>query len=151
MDSFNLREEPADARNAKMQQIFKIKNKNKNVPEIKVTPSHANKFLARIVGKANSVDNLANPKIENACEDGFLRAKTLSTQEIFASESPGVSRANSISRLSRNDKNRFLDPEYRSASCHGSFETLHRESDEEILMFYCPFMASCNCVIKGIC
>lgn len=130
-----------------MHQIFKTKNKNRNVPDIKVTPSHAYKFLARIVGKASSVDNLAG----NASDNEFnLRTKSLSNQEIFDSGSLLVSRASSVNRLSRNDKNRnYLNPEYRSASCHGSFESLHRNNDDTVT-FYCPFTPECTTQFKGL-
>jgi hypothetical protein len=145
VDAFNLREEPVDARTAKMQTIFKTKNKNKNVPNIRVTPSHANKFLARIVGKSSSVDNLANPN-EN---EFHLRAKSLSTQDIFQTESPVVSRASSATRLGRNEKNRnLLNPDLRSSSCHGSFELLHRSA--EAIVFHCPFASNCTSLIKGL-
>ncbi|XP_044256882.1 uncharacterized protein LOC123006454 [Tribolium madens] len=144
VDAFNLREEPADSRTAKMHQIFRMKTK-KNVPDIKVTPSHTTKFLARLVGKASSVDNLTG----NANDSEFnLRTKSLSNQEIFDTRSPLVSRTNSVNRMSRNEKNQnYLNPNFRSVSCHGSFESLH--NDNEDITFYCPFTPGCTSQIKG--
>ncbi|RZC41202.1 uncharacterized protein BDFB_000895 [Asbolus verrucosus] len=152
VDAFNLREEPIETRTAKMQQIFKIKNKNKNIPDIKITASHTNKFLARIVGKSTSVDNLAD---QNLSINKFnLMTKSLSTQEIFESESPVMSRTSSATRLSRNDKDKnHLSPNFRPTSCHGSFESLHKKSEdtpsEEVILFHCPFSSSCSSLIKG--
>ncbi|EFA11239.2 uncharacterized protein LOC662426 [Tribolium castaneum] len=144
VDAFNLREEPDDSRTAKMHQIFKMKTK-KNVPDIKVTPSHTTKFLARLVGKASSVDNLSGSANDS---DFNLRTKSLSNQEIFDAGSPLVSRTNSVNRMSRNEKNQnYLNPNFRSVSCHGSFESLHNAGED--IAFYCPFAPGCTSLIKG--
>lgn len=183
IDAFNLREEPDTVKVSKMQQIFKMKNKthqNKNVPDIKITQStqHTNKFLARLItGKSSSVENLTtnskfltpSSNFSNEFNNSNLKTKSLSTNEIFQQydNSPSVSRSGSISKLSRNEKNKYLkitsDNNNRSASCHGSFECLSDNTShcnnftttfshltEENILFYCPFAANCTTLIKGI-
>lgn len=183
IDTFNLREEADETRAAKIQKIFKS-NKKPNVPDIKVTHSHTNKFLAKIIGKSSSVDNLTcnkflSPNIttdENYFNSSHLKTKSLSTNEIFQSASPSVSRSGSVSRLRReradqnvisiNNSNFNVET---SASCHGSFESLDTKNStstphskgcnsfgylknlpqDEGILFYCPFSNSCTKLVKG--
>ncbi|XP_023309876.1 uncharacterized protein LOC108916208 [Anoplophora glabripennis] len=182
IDTFNLREEADETRAAKIQKIFKS-NKKGNVPDIKITHSHTNKFLAKIIGKSSSVDNLTSNKFlspnistdENYFNSSHLKTKSLSTNEIFQSASPGVSRSGSISRLSRRERtdqniisinNSNFNVE-TSASCHGSLESLDTKShtpqpkaynslgylknlpQDEGILFYCPFSNSCTKLVKG--
>lgn len=180
IDTFNLREEADETRAVRIQKIFKT-NKKENVPDIKITHSHTNKFLAKIIGKSSSVDNLTSNKFlspnlcmdENYFNSSHLKTKSLSTNEIFQSASPGVSRSGSVSRLSRrertdqntnsNDFNTEL-----SASCHGSLESLSTKNNttqskvynsfgylknlpqDEGILFYCPFSNSCTKLVKGL-
>lgn len=132
-----------------MQQLFKYKAKTKNVPNIKVTLAHTNNFLAKIVGKSNSVNNLSNDQISTECN---LKIKSLSNQEIFQDDkSPALSRTSSVTRLSRNEKNKIYLTPNKSVSCHGSFESLNCSSDlEEEILYHCPFALECNTLIKGI-
>lgn len=150
-DVFDLREETEKNRKEKMQKIFKLKGKNKNVPDIKVTYSHTNKFLARLVGKSTSADNLSNDCVKStpatfkfSLEHDFgnhLKTKSYSTSEIFKASSPSASRTGSFGNLNSNYKlsgSKFLrvknigQESERSASCHGSCEYLNRNTEEDV-------------------
>lgn len=148
-DVFNLREDSEQSRKEKMQTIFKLGTKNKEIPNIKVTQSHTNKLLARLIGKSTSVDNLSNNgslkshmQIPPASlEHNFgtnLKAKSLSTSEICKSLSPASSRHGSLLQLNGNFKtsrqtsiNLTRGLENGSVSCHGSFESLNKKQKSE--------------------
>lgn len=154
IEAFNLKEESDETKAAKIQQIFKLKSKNKNIPDIKITTtsSHTNKFLTRIIGgvKSSSVENLTTPAINS------IKTKSLSTNEIFQSDTI-VSRSGSMTRLKAKSLN-INQCNDRPASYHGSFESLNRKIDDimqmpieiEGLLFHCPFNINCNNFIKGV-
>ncbi|CAH0562525.1 unnamed protein product [Brassicogethes aeneus] len=154
VDAFGLKEDTDEAKSAKIQQIFRLRKKN--VPDIKVTPSHANKFLAKIVGKASSVDNLSSTSKLSSPNEGDLKAKSLSTTEIFQLDTPPVSRSGSIGRISRNDKNRIrsMEEDNRPASYHGSYDSLNdiittTKFSEEETLYHCPFDLKCTSLLNG--
>lgn len=144
---FDLKEESEQSRKAKMQTIFKLQGKNKNVPDIKVTQSHTNKFLARLIGKSTSVENLSNgciksiPMLRFSLEHDFetsnLKTKSLSSSEIFKSVSPAPSRSGSFSRLNGNYKS-FVgklhstkrETESIAGARYGSLESLERKLND---------------------
>ncbi|XP_017781014.1 PREDICTED: uncharacterized protein LOC108565865 [Nicrophorus vespilloides] len=153
-DAFDLREDTHEARSAKMQQIFKIKSK-KAPPSIKITQAHTNKFLARLIGKASSVDNLSSkhPQAQQLLSDGQfasnMKAKSLSSSEIFNPDSSSIARTGSINSIHRTHKP-------RPGSYHGSFETLHvpdismiSANPQEGILYHCPYEKYCTCLIKG--
>ncbi|XP_022914994.1 uncharacterized protein [Onthophagus taurus] len=138
---FELKETPGNIRNNKIQQIFKIPQKKEiKVPDIKVTHAHANKFLAKLVGKSSSVDNLStnNTSSNLGLSDNSLKTKSLSSTEIF-NGSPTVSRSNSIKKSYKNSRLGASS----SISCHNSFENLNRV-DDEARFISCPFEQSCS-------
>lgn len=149
-----------------MQQIFKHRKKG-NIPDIKITQSYTNKFLTRIIGKASSVDNLSttiNPNSDSG-ENLFAKTKSLSTNEIFLSESPVVSRSASVSKVNRKDFNIMNKKYAKPASYHGSYESLERKSELTVpqlensfkndlnngddFKYHCPFVSACTSLIKG--
>lgn len=171
IDAFGLKEESDELKSVKIQQIFKLR-KNKNVPNIKITQSHTNKFLEKLIGKASSVDNLSSTSkllSPNPSNENGLKTKSLSTNEIFQSETPPVSRTGSITRISRNERNKSLniDNDNRPASYHGSFESLDRKIDEvtpingnltylqsdyvtqDSALYHCPFAFDCPTLLNG--
>ncbi|KAJ8979894.1 hypothetical protein NQ317_017517 [Molorchus minor] len=134
----------------KIHKIFKQKRKKTQVPDIKITQSNTNKFLAKIIGKSSSVDNLSidnkflSPTNAFQQEPAFdslnLKRKSLSSNELFHSISPSVSRSSSVLRLNRNksENNSTIEPnclEQRPASCHGSFEFLGKKKKQRVLQF----------------
>ncbi|XP_060537222.1 uncharacterized protein LOC132708712 [Cylas formicarius] len=156
VDAFNLRDENDESKIAKIQQIFKPKIKNKSIPNIKVIQCHTSKLLAKVIGKASSVENLtSNSKLLTPNTNcSTLKAKSLSTNEIFHAEVSNVSRTGSISRLSRRNETTINDSltnisdfNNRPTSFYGSFEYLNR--DDEPVTFHCPFQSTCPVIIKG--
>lgn len=175
IDAFDLKEETNDTRTQKIHQIFKPKTRNKNIPNIKVTQCHTNKFLAKIVGKSSSVDNLSSStKLLVPDSSDTLKIKSLSSNEIFQVETPTVSRAGSMIRLGRRKYNsttmddsltNISDFGNRPNSFHGSFDFLDTNLENqrlnsstnsvetlelEELSYYCPFDSKCSTLIKGI-
>ncbi|KAF7270200.1 hypothetical protein GWI33_016810 [Rhynchophorus ferrugineus] len=170
VDAFDLRDENKDTTAQKIQQIFKPKPKNKVIPNIKITQCHANKFLTRIMGKSSSVENLSsNCKFLSPSDSETLKIKSLSSNEIFQTETPTVSRAGSIRKISRRKNNsttmddsltNISDFGTRPASFHGSIDFLNNtlepnvtdDSSEALnrddLAYYCPFQSKCSILVK---
>ncbi|XP_076262693.1 uncharacterized protein LOC143197810 isoform X2 [Rhynchophorus ferrugineus] len=170
VDAFDLRDENKDTTAQKIQQIFKPKPKNKVIPIIKITQCHANKFLTRIMGKSSSVENLSsNCKFLSPSDSETLKIKSLSSNEIFQTETPTVSRAGSIRKISRRKNNsttmddsltNISDFGTRPASFHGSIDFLNNtlepnvtgDSSEALnrddLAYYCPFQSKCSILVK---
>lgn len=96
-----------------------------------------------------------------------LKAKSLSTNEIFLPVSPMVSRSGSVSRIHRKPLTSLTinyETTTKPASYHGSFEnlerkieltvpkttnTLNRKSFQEENVYNCPFVNNCTTKIKG--
>ncbi|KAH1023216.1 hypothetical protein HUJ04_012462 [Dendroctonus ponderosae] len=171
IDAFDLKEDANDIRSQKIQQIFKPKVKNTNIPNIKVTECYANKFLAKLAGKSSSVGNLSsNSTLLVPSQNDHLKMKSLSSSEIFNESTPTVSRVGSITRLGRRKYNdttmddsltNISDFGDRASSCHGSFEFLNSNlenqqrnsicaSSNDELSYYCPFDSKCTTLIKGV-
>lgn len=169
IDAFNLKEEPEDSRSFRIQQIFK-QRKKANIPDIKITQSHTNKFLARLTGKSTSAENLSNTKYLSPNSNAQLKTKSLSTNEIFTSETSVVTRSGSISKLSRGSNILQVgNLDERPASYHGSYESLERNLDLRVspiysslnclkidlvqndTMYNCPFENTCNAMVRGTC
>lgn len=158
--AFDLRGEPEEKRAAKLQQIFKLRPKNKNVPDIKVTHTQTNRFLSRVLGKSSSDDNLANDSAKEMRNQTFLRAdlktKSLSSNEINnCAMSPALSRASSMERRDTKKGRNYLDVD-KSASIHASFESLNLASlatdldrRGEDISYRCPYDGGCLLKIRG--
>lgn len=149
--AFNLKEEPEQKRTAKLQQIFKLPTKPKNVPDIKITQyTQTNRLLSRILGKSSSDDNLASSSStkefppKQTFLSSELKAKSLSSNEINCTVSPVLSRASSTQRLKSKNGN-LLDVD-KSESLHASFESL---ASEEEISYKCPYNAFCAQAICG--
>lgn len=149
--AFNLKEDPEESRTAKLQQIFKLRTKNKNVPDIKVTHfTQTNRLLSRILGKSSSDDNLASssnkefPNTKQSLLSNELKTKSLSSNEINCTVSPVLSRASSVQRLKKNT-NHLLDVD-KSESLHASFESLDMEQE---VSYKCPYDSGCSQAIRG--
>lgn len=146
-----------------MREIFKLRNKNKKVPDIRVT--QINNTSKRFMEKSSSDDNLSS----NSNMDGVsLKTKSLSTNEIFYSVTPVLSRSSSGQKL--NDKSRnYLEvrDSVAIATYHGSLESLERKPEAnctftatskslssipsqltEDTLFNCPYEKSCKDVLK---
>ncbi|KRT79321.1 hypothetical protein AMK59_8660, partial [Oryctes borbonicus] len=170
-DVFGLKEETQDERNAKLNLIFRLKFKNKNVPGIKVTTanSNASKFFSKFnIGKSSSVENLSSNKSKSSTlslDNEFntnLKTKSLSTNEIFNVD-PSASRSNSATRINKCNSlqaNSFLNTNERSLSCHGSCEFLNVTVNEETAVsseifqsevknYKCPYEENCAFIITG--
>lgn len=127
-----------------MQQIFKLRGKNKKIPDIKVTQSQSTKLLTRLIGKSSSDDNLTSSSMKTPSEcssavDEFtcsnLKTKSLSTNEICYAGSPAISRVSSVNKLDTGGgrvSKKYLHVENRPASYHGSFESLDRNKSGTI-------------------
>lgn len=141
--AFNLREDSTEKRKIRLQQIFKPNaNKNKNVPNIKVTDTHTHRLLSRILGKSSSDDNIASSSsTEFPSRQYFLtnelKTKSHSSNEINCTISPMLSRASSMQRLKKNEN--FLNVE-RAVSLHSSCQSLELEQD---VFYKCPYDANC--------
>ncbi|KAF5274538.1 hypothetical protein FQA39_LY07150 [Lamprigera yunnana] len=166
---FGLREESQQIQKTKMQSIFKLNSKKKNVPDIKITQSHANKLLARIIGKSTSVDNLTNdcrkttsneqPHLVGNDFGNSLKAKSLSTSEIFK-PNPSNSRTNSFNNI--NDyRVKYLEKKYLNSggltSYQGSMDSVEQSSNvgeiastEVGVLYPCPYQKTCTTTIKGM-
>ncbi|XP_066248852.1 uncharacterized protein [Euwallacea similis] len=174
IESFNLKEESSDIRSQRIQQIFRAKTKNRNVPNIKITQCHTNRFLAKIVGKkSSSAENLSSNSQLLPPGDSDLKIKSLSTNEIFKADTPTVSRIGSMTRLSRKCNDTTMDDSLtnisdysnRPSSCHGSFDFLNYSYGDNGRLscsansvhpigtdgrsYYCPFDSKCSNLIKG--
>ncbi|KAK4871562.1 hypothetical protein RN001_015686 [Aquatica leii] len=168
-DVFGLHDDTQQIQKTKMQSIFKLNAKKKNIPDIKITQSHTNKFLARIIGKSTSVDNLSNEcdksplTTRRVLEDDFgntLKAKSLSTSEIFKT-SPCNSRTSSFNNIDSNKYagKRFLNldngVESGPASYHGSIESMEQSLNVEVatlnnvgVLYPCPYLDTCMTTIR---
>ncbi|KAL0269888.1 UNVERIFIED_CONTAM: hypothetical protein PYX00_007473 [Menopon gallinae] len=146
----------------------RIKNKT---PEIKINflASPTNKLLSRLLGsrKSTSAENLSNStrspsNLSVPTEDDFyssLRAKSLSSNEIFTPDPQMPSRTPSI--LSSRPGSGLLEPitfSKRPASYHGSSENLNSRiqmdfgtdfsKGEPPITCYCPFEADCEQIMS---
>lgn len=146
----------------------RIKDKT---PEIKINflTSPTNKLLSRLLGsrKSTSVENLSNsarspgnllaPREDEVYSS--LRAKSLSSNEIFTSDPQTPSRTPSI--LSSRPGSGLLEPltfSKRPASYHGSSESLSSRIQldfgndffkrEPPVTCYCPFEADCEQIMS---
>ncbi|KAF5275362.1 hypothetical protein FQR65_LT04190 [Abscondita terminalis] len=167
-DVFELNGDSQQNQKTKIQSIFKLNAKKKNVPDIKVTQSPTNKFLAKIIGKSSSVDNLSNDHkaavtARHVLENNFgntLKAKSLSTSEIFKT-SPCNSRTGSFHNINgtRYVDKRFLNLENGDdsgpASYHGSTESMDQSLNLEVaatinvkVLYPCPYLDTCTTTIK---
>lgn len=176
VDAFNLREETSEIRAKKISLIFNSKTTSKKVPHIKVIQCHTNRFLAKIIGKSTSAENLYSNSFLNPASNENLKAKSLSSDEIFHTEFPTKARVGPMMQQmiiagSRNGSTRMNNSinsysdfrDNRSASCHGSYEFLsysedavrlnngsQDESERDPPTFYCPFDSKCSITIKGL-
>ncbi|KAK5639032.1 hypothetical protein RI129_011524 [Pyrocoelia pectoralis] len=164
-DVFGLTGETQKDQKTKMQSFLKLTGKRKNVPDIKVTQTHTNKFLARLTGKSTSVDNLSNTSKHSASsvtqypfEEDFgniLKTKSLSTSEIFKLNGPCSSRANSFNNLNNTKRlgKRFLNADKGSesspTSLQGSIESLPQKVVVDDVLYPCPYQDNCTALIKG--
>ncbi|KAJ8950334.1 hypothetical protein NQ318_021194 [Aromia moschata] len=127
IDAFDLRKDAERTRSAKIQQIFKQKKKKGNVPDIKITQSHTNKFLAKIIGKASK------EKAENMARMGT---------DSGLGNRP-ASYHGSFEFLGRNE-------EATSSSLSNSLNNIKASvSQEETTLYHCPFDINCTTLIKG--
>ncbi|XP_031335594.1 uncharacterized protein LOC116165359 isoform X2 [Photinus pyralis] len=163
-DVFCLSGETQKDQKFKMQSIFKLSGKRKDVPDIKVTQTHTNKFLARLIGKSTSVDNLSNDNNRSASsvteypfEEHFvnnLKAKSLSTSEICKFYTSCTSRASSFNNLSTSKRlgKRFLNAEKVSGSSptslQGSVESMLAKVAGDDVLYPCPYTDNCTALIK---
>lgn len=158
IDAFDLRkEDEADRSKLLLQRVYGPRKKEKKrKPEIKINfLSPTNKFLTRIMGsgKSSSVENLsaglADPNNEPIPEEfSGLKAKSLSSSEIFRAESLPVSRASSV--LSSRPGSGLLD--VRPASYHGSAEDLRTRLISDFgLEFSAPRGDACTCPLAPTC
>lgn len=167
-----MKEETQEERSAKINLIFRLKLRNKNIPGIKITTAHSNtsKFFSKFnIGKSSSVENLSSKRKTSSTlslDHEFstnLKTKSLSTNEIFY-VSPSVSRSNSATRINKCNSlqaNSFLNTNDKSLSCHGSYEFLRSAVNEEIPItsslfqvemnnYRCPYEENCSFVISGM-
>ncbi|GJQ68062.1 hypothetical protein Trydic_g10682 [Trypoxylus dichotomus] len=170
-DVFGLKEETPDERSAKLNQIFKLKFKNRNIPGIKITTANSStsKFFSKFnIAKSSSAENLSSNKHKSSTlslDNEFntnLKAKSLSTNEIFH-VGPSVSRSNSATRINKCNSlqaSSFLNTNERSLSCHGSYEFLNTTVNEEaqvssnllqaeVRNYRCPYEENCTFIITG--
>lgn len=176
VEAFNLREETKEIKAKKINLIFKSKTPSKKMPHIKVIQCHTNRFLAKIIGKSTSVENLYSNSLLDPASNKNLKTKSLSSDEIFHTEPPTKAKvgpmmqqmiagsSNGSTRMNLTTLNSFNSfRDNRSASCHGSFEFLgysedavrlssgsQDESERNPLTFYCPFDSKCSIAIKGL-
>lgn len=148
-----------------MKEIFKLRSKSKKVPDIRVT--QINNTSKRFMEKSSSDDNLSS----NSNMGGVsLKTKSLSTNEIFYSVTPVLSRSSSGQKLNDSGKSRnYLDVRDSAAigTYHGSLEFLERKPEAnctftattrsltsipsqltEETLFNCPYEMSCKDVLK---
>lgn len=81
-DTFKLREEDGKIR----EKLFGAQcRKPSNVENMKTVQSHTHKFLAKIMGKASSLDNLSSKKDQHLPRGEMANSKQLSVSvnEIF--------------------------------------------------------------------
>ncbi|KAJ8880332.1 hypothetical protein PR048_016799 [Dryococelus australis] len=163
-DAFGLGVEPEERRAAGLRtKLFGGRPPLKETsPETKVTPPK-NKFLARVLGKSCSVENLSphrgQPSPHDDDEDfASLKAKSLSTGEIFRPNSPApVSRSTSINSSHRVGSGLLnvsgLVGSKRPASYHGSCESFDVELADEVEdpPCFCPCDADCAVVVPASC
>lgn len=78
-DAFRLKEEDGKLKD----RLFGAQCRRKLAENTKIVQSHTHKFLARIMGKATSLDNLSSKKDANT--DAMTKGKqlSLSANEIF--------------------------------------------------------------------
>lgn len=173
VEAFNLREETSEIRAKKISLFFKSKTTSKKVPYVKVTQCHTNRFLAKIIGKSTSVENLFSNSLLDPASNENLKAKSLSSDEIFHTEPPtkagvgpmmqqmivGYRNCNTKMNSSLNSYSDFKD----NKSYHGSYEFLgysedavrlgngsHDGSERDRPTFYCPFDSKCSMTIEGL-
>ncbi|GLH09032.1 Probable E3 ubiquitin-protein ligase sinah, partial [Gryllus bimaculatus] len=142
-DAFNLKSEAEEARPAKLRErLFGHRRKAKPPPAPAPPPKAAlpvpptNKFLARLLGRASSVENLSTAGrpphgAAHAHEFNSLKAKSLSSSDISRPLSPAASRCPSHTALHLPPAH-VLSPRSplalrsrsRPASFHGSCDSL---------------------------
>lgn len=161
-DAFLLRDEPPETRSSKMRQRLTGKKKipviERPVAEVKpnVNPPK-NKFLTRILGKSSSVENLSsNTKSSNFLSvdstlNSNMKAKSLSSNEIFNQLSPAVSQS-SIPTTNTADIG-FSS----SRSYQGSYESLAQrvmtdfgevEVTDDGASYVCPASPECSAQLR---
>lgn len=124
IQAFDLQEEAKEKQTSKVQQLFKLKNKNRKIPDIKVTHIYTNKIFNKLTGKSSSDDNLTSSPNEFASSS--LKAKSLSSNELYST------------RTRSKSCKKYLDVESGPVSYHGSVESLEAEE------FNCPFDLDCS-------
>ncbi|XP_067002569.1 uncharacterized protein [Anabrus simplex] len=166
-EAFQLKDEAEEVRPAKLRERL-FGNKKKPLPAPSVDKSShilppTNKFLARIMGKSSSVENLSsNPVTLTSIPkhlsldtefNSTLKAKSLSTSEIFRPLSPAVSRSPSM-------QTGLHLRSSRPASYHGSLDSLtgRLSSDfgdsliqmhDDGSLYHCPCSAECTTLLKA--
>lgn len=167
IDAFDLRQEnESDRSKLLLQRVYGPRQKEKkHKPEIKINfLSPTNKFLTRIMGsgKSTSVENLTENQNESNGFNSPLKAKSLSSSEIFQDEPQSPSRASSV--LSSRPGSGLLGVNdalgQRPASYHGSAEDLRSRmmNDFELditapkSMAICPLAPVCTAsvLVTGI-
>lgn len=174
IDAFDLRDKEESKRPKMLKQRLcgqsETKTKNKK-PEIKVNflTSPTNKFLTRLMGsgKSSSAENLSDSNrlgsnsgnLSIPSESDFysgLKAKSLSSNEIFRPESQSLSRTASV--LSNRPGSGLLDVQpltfaKRPASYHGSSEDLQSRLFADFgIEFETPRIEqNCHCPCDAIC
>lgn len=82
-DAFKLREDDGKLR----ERLFgaQCKKVSQSTESTKTVQSHTHKFLARIMGKASSMDSLSSNKKDNSANEDMISGKqlSLSVNEIF--------------------------------------------------------------------
>lgn len=120
--------------------------------ERKPSKSHTHTFLAKIMGKSSSVDNLSSKHSRK--DDGIMLTKSLSlsSSEIFQAEKT----QNSTSTGSNNElaSPQPMTYQKRPRSCNVSIEHLHDSTDDgfqivvpprfELKTYHCPYGDGCE-------
>lgn len=92
MDSFKLREEDGKLK----ERLFgaQCRKSSPTTETMKIVQSHTHKFLAKIMGKASSMDSLSSNKTNGNAREDMKNAKhlSLSVNEIFRQDMLGFNR-----------------------------------------------------------
>ncbi|GAB0098996.1 uncharacterized protein DMENIID0001_148130 [Sergentomyia squamirostris] len=146
-EAFNLHGETPDGKlrerlfGAKNSRSCLVRNNHQNKP-----PTHTQKLLAKLMGKASSMDNLTTPRKELTThpeENVNLKTKSFSSSEIFHSEAVSVIRCPSAVISGK------LPPTLstrRPPSCHTSTESVIEIVVPKFVdnMYKCPCGENCD-------
>lgn len=125
--------------------------------ERKPSKSHTHTFLAKIMGKSSSVDNLSSKHSRN--DEGMLKIKSLSlsSSEIFQSDK--TSNCQSTGSNNELTSPQPITYQKRPRSCNVSSEHLHHYNDDifqivvpartESITYQCPYGENCAEKLKA--